>query len=342
MPKSIRQNRGLYFSILLMVIAAVTYYSVASMPEDKIDPQQLNSVLVILVVTILIVGNILIGRLLNRILTWKRFPIGRFVTQLLSSALLTIAAVSSTYTLVKQNLTDSPPDIQQLIGVNLYSLAVLLPIFSIYFGIRFIRSWRKSELEAEQLQKENARSQMNSLKNHLDPHFLFNNLNVLSSLMDTDVEASKEFLGHFSQVYRTLLRSEAEDLVTLDEELQLISSYAYLLKIRFGEGLKLNINVAEEDREKYVPPLSLQMLIENVVKHNIATKSKPSVVDITTKYDYMTVTNNIQLKPFDEKTRSGTGLDNLVARFQHFTDQKVHIHKERGLFNVHLPLIVVE
>jgi len=340
--RRIQQDKAFYISIALIVVSVLMLLHLRGLPADRLNPSILTVADILLTISVLIVGNTLIGRILDRLISWKSKPVSRYILQMIMGVVFSLASLTVSYLFVKGNFTDSAPDHSQIITLNLFGLAVLLPIFSIYFGIKFIRSWRKSELEAEQLQRANAKSQMMSLKNHLDPHFLFNNLNVLSSLMDTDIEGSKEFLGHFSEVYRTLLRSETEDLVTVSEELKLIDSYAHLLKIRFREGLQLNINVSEADREKCIPPLSLQMLIENVVKHNIATRSKPSKIEVTTKYDFLTVSNNIQLKPFDEKTKSGTGLNNLIARFAHFTEKKVHIHEERGQFHVHLPLISVE
>jgi len=220
--------------------------------------------------------------------------------------------------------------------------AIILPTFSLYFGYQFLKDWRRSEVESERLLKENARSQMMSLKNHLDPHFLFNNLNILSSLMDKDVELSKEYLDKFAEVYRIILKAEHSDLTLLEEEIKLLDSYVYLLKIRFGKSVIFKIDLTKAALEKALPPLSIQMLIENAIKHNMASEAKPITIDISSDSHHVIVKNNIQKKTYAEQEREGTGLDNIKNRYEFFSDQPVIINETADTFSVTLPLIEIE
>ena len=154
-------------------------------------------------------------------------------------------------------MTSAPADAAQVVLLNIYGAAFILPLFSFYFGYKFLRDWRKSELESEQLMRENTRSQLMSLRNHLDPHFLFNNLNILSSLMDKDIELSKEYLDKFAEVYRVILKTEYSDLTTLREELGLIESYVYLLKIRFRYAVFFNFEIEDSILNRALPPLTI-------------------------------------------------------------------------------------
>jgi sensor histidine kinase YesM len=149
-------------------------------------------------------------------------------------------------------------------------------------GAAFFERWREVVDEAEQLKKENLQSQLEGLKGQVNPHFLFNSLNSLSSLISDDPEKAEKFLDEMSKVYRYLLRTNEDGLTTLQAEMDFISSYFHLLKTRYGDGL--NMQTAIEDRflTYLVPPLTLQMLIENAVKHNMILKDNPLQIMILT------------------------------------------------------------
>ena len=226
--------------------------------------------------------------------------------------------------------------------MNLYGAALILPIFSLYFGYKFLKDWRRSELETERLLKENARSQMMSLKNHLDPHFLFNNLNILSSLIDKDPNLSKDYLDKFASVYRIILKSETDDLTTIEEELQLIDAYVHLLKIRFQDNIIFDLRVNPDHYAMGIPPLSLQMLIENAIKHNMATKTQPLHIKVYSENDMIMVENNIQKRKYAAEEREGSGLENIKNRYAFFSDKDMRVDITDILFKVYLPLIEIE
>ncbi len=284
----------------------------------------------------------ILDSILDLVLSWKKHPGLRFLLQMVVGTGLSLLCLNISYHIIRTNYTTSSPDSTQLFVMNLYGAAMILPIFSLYFGYRFLKDWRRSELETERLLKENARSQMMSLKNHLDPHFLFNNLNILSSLIDKDKALSKEYLDKFASVYRIILKSETDDLTTIEEELQLVKAYVHLLEIRFQQNTRIDINVNPIHYPKGIPPLSLQMLIENAIKHNMATKTQPLYIKVYTNEDMIIVENNIQQRKYAANDRKGSGLENIKNRYAYFSDQAIQIEENDKIFKVLLPLIDID
>lgn len=295
-----------------------------------------------LVVLFLWIGNYLISKGLDRWLPWRKFGNKRFFLHLFFGVVYSIGVINLAYFLVKALFTDFLPTIGQLIVANVYGAAVFVPSFSIYFGLYFLRHWQESALEMERFQRESITSQLTSLKNHLDPHFLFNNLNILSALIDKDREMSQEFLGRFAQVYRTMLLTKSEDLVTLQEEVEFIETYIYLIKTRFEEHIQFEIDIGDDDAIFMLPPLTLQMLVENAVKHNNIIPDHPLKLQIKREGNRLNVMNTIMEKPEDIRTKSGTGLANIKARYKYYTDEELVIGKKGELFVVSLPLVETE
>ncbi|MEJ0031423.1 MAG: histidine kinase [Bacteroidota bacterium] len=279
------------------------------------------------------IGNRLLTKRLDKAMSWSRWGNVRFFTQLLSGLSYLLLLINGTYYAIKTPLTGNPPTLEQLIVANAWGIVIFVPVFSIYFSLHFLRHWRSTELEMIRYQRETIRSQLDSLKNHLDPHFLFNNLNILASLIDKDKNASKEFIHKFAEVYRSILKNKADDLILVSEEMSFIESYIYLIKTRFEENIQFNIDVRSND--KMVPPLTIQMLVENAIKHNIA----PLVINITEDGDYLIVSNSLNRLASDSH---GTGLSNVRKRYAHFTDKPVEVIEENKLFIVRIPLLEIE
>ncbi len=160
--------------------------------------------------------------------------------------------------------------------------------------------------------------------------------------MDKDLDLSKEYLDKFAEVYRIILKAEHSDLSLLNEELQMIDSYIYLLRIRFAESVFFSIDLTESDSQKVLPPLSLQMLIENAIKHNMATEQQPITIKIYTEGEHIIVENNLQKKKYDTQTRKGSGLENIKNRYEFFTDKEVEILETKDRFKVKLPLLEID
>jgi sensor histidine kinase YesM len=294
-------------------------------------------------VTLLLwLGNRTITKLLDRYFPWLTYGRRRFFTHLISGVLYSLLIINLAYYGFKTLFTEDPPILEQIIAANILGIALFIPTFSLYFSLQFLTQWQKTELEMEKFQKESIRSQLASLKNHLDPHFLFNNLNILSSLIDKDTEQSQHFLVRFAQVYRTMLLTKVEDLVTLEEEMEFIEAYIFLIKTRFEDNINFEINISEEANYSMIPPLTLQLLIENAVKHNIITEDRPLNIKIDASEQEMNIINTRYDKPEDLKTKSGTGLKNLKERYAYFCDIPIIFEMKSKTYEVTVPLLQIE
>lgn len=293
-----------------------------------------------LISSLLWVGNRFLTNRLDKSMPWGRWGNIRFFTQLLFGLSYLLVLINATYYAIKTQVTGNPPSAEQLIVANAWGSIIFVPVFSIYFSLHFLRHWRKSELEMERYQKETMRSQLDSLKNHLDPHFLFNNLNILAALIEKNKEASKEFIHKFAEVYRSILKSKADDLILVSEEMEFIQSYIYLIKTRFEEHIRFDISISDDSNHKMLPPLTVQMLLENAIKHNFITEGKPLVISVKAEGDYMVVSNTLN-KAVDEIS-SGTGLTNIRRRYAHFTDKPVEVNEANGMFEVRIPMLEIE
>ena len=207
-------------------------------------------------------------------------------------------------------------------------------------GISRYESWRANLKETDALKTSYRQSQLQGLKSQVNPHFLFNSLNSLSSLISEDEEAAEKFLDEMSKVYRYMLRNDEEQLVSLQTELSFVNSYTYLLKARYGDGLELQIQVEEADRLKLIPPLTLQVIIENAVNQNAINKQSPLRISINSYKDgSLIVHNNVQPKVVTEIMDYETGLDNLVNKYRLLNESEVIIKESKAERSIQLPLI---
>jgi two-component sensor histidine kinase len=224
-----------------------------------------------------------------------------------------------------------------------FDLGEFLPTFfitlfiSIFMhGRTFLLEWRHAAAEAERLKKEQIAAQYETLKNQVNPHFLFNSLNVLTALVHRDADQAEQFVRQLSKVYRYVLDSRNSETVTLEQELQQLEAYIFLLKIRFNESFHAEIKV--DSRQKQIAPLTLQMLVENAIKHNESSKSNPLYVKIWEENDHVVVRNNLQHKSMVSDS-SGVGLSNIRARYAFLTDKPIAIKETAEYFEVRIPTV---
>ncbi len=211
-------------------------------------------------------------------------------------------------------------------------------VTGLQLGLTFIKNWKESQLISEKLKKENIQAKLESLKNQVNPHFLFNNLNILTVLIDNNKSQAKEFVEKFAEVYRYLLKSKDKELARVETELEFINSYLYLLKIRFEKSIYVKININPVFLDSYIPPLALQLLIENAIKHNISSMAKPLYIEIYTEQGYLIVKNNLQFKE-DSGEGTNTGLQNITNRYAFLSEKNIIIEKTEKDFIVCLPLL---
>jgi sensor histidine kinase YesM len=197
---------------------------------------------------------------------------------------------------------------------------------------------KESELIIERLKKESLISQFESLKNQINPHFLFNSLNVLTELITQKPEYAIVFIKELADVYRYVLENKNKEVVELETELSFVKAFSYLLNIRYPENLKINIGIDNHINGILIPPLTLQMLIENSIKHNIISSQQPLLIEINMEEDYLVVKNNIQRKKISG-IPSGIGLKNIESRYNFLTDKKIHVSDNGKYFIVKIPIL---
>lgn len=206
-------------------------------------------------------------------------------------------------------------------------------------GIYRYNNWRENLKETEKIKKAFTQSQLLGLKSQVNPHFLFNSLNTLSSLISEDEKGAEAFLNEMSKVYRYMLRGDDEQLVPLQTELKFIQSYIYLLEKRFGQSLQVKLNIDEDDLDKLIPPLSLQVLIENAFNQNVMSKADPLLITICSNGKEVLVRNNRKPKMISNDMDIESGLDNLVTKYRLLNGINVTIKDEEKQRSIFLPLI---
>jgi two-component system, LytTR family, sensor kinase len=205
----------------------------------------------------------------------------------------------------------------------------------------FMNRLKKAQLEAEQLKKQNIEARFEALRNQINPHFLFNCFNVLSTLVHKDADASSTFIAQLSNVYRYLLYNQENKIVPLKDELAFLDSYTYLLRTRFNENLIIENRISDSSNRIMVAPASLQMLIENAIKHNVASRKQPLKIVLDKEEDYIVVSNTLQKKETEEESTK-IGLGNIIKRYKLLSDQPVIIEMTQINFIVKLPILQVE
>ncbi len=205
----------------------------------------------------------------------------------------------------------------------------------------FLRQQREAQLEAERFKKISVQAQFQSLKSQVNPHFLFNSLNVLSTLVHKDPDVASEFIEELAKVYRYVLQNFEKELIELETELTFIESYVYLLEKRFGSSLQIELNIPSKFRTYYVVPVAIQMLIENAIKHNISSRNRPLHIYVyIDANNHLVVKNNLQLKP-EKETSTQIGLENISKRYQFVSSQGIVIQQDKDFFTILLPLLHV-
>ncbi len=221
--------------------------------------------------------------------------------------------------------------------ISEYIVFTIISLFS--FTRSFMKQWKAQVNEVEALTKERFRLKYKVFQNQVSPHFLFNSLNVLNSLIDIDKEKSKAFTHELSNFYRQVLEMKDKDVVGLEEELDIVKRYIYLQSIRFEKALAFEV-IQSKVNDKKLIPLSIQSLVENAIKHNEISKSNPLHITIKIKEDEVVVKNNLQRKNLQEPS-SKTGLKNLMGRYEFLTQKKMLIEENNDYFSVTIPLIQI-
>jgi two-component system LytT family sensor kinase len=297
-------------------------------------------------------SSLLSARWMDKRIPWEKWPLKRFFAQLfcqIVSVFILLTILTFVLTLIfgpQPDLKDNGPE--KLDEWQFVFVCVMLSILisAVQTGNYLLQRWKTSMMEAAELKLNAAelkqiamQAELQSLKLQLDPHFMFNNFSTLSALIEEDKNTALSFLENLSRVYRYMIINLNNDIITLREELKFIQAYAFLIKIRHGENVDIQTDIPEAINARGIPPITLQLLIENAIKHNVASSAQPLHIHIyLNEAGKLTVSNNIQLIPTNIPSTK-LGLENIRNRYRLLSNRSAEIKEANGLFMVELPLL---
>lgn len=283
-------------------------------------------------------GNQVIGWCYDKKLPWEDNPTKTFLYRAVSSVIFTaidIVVVSYLiYTFIYR--IDVFDQIHRLIIYAIVTFVIAMLVTTIIYLGHFFVSWRESLIQKEKYKQDALSMQYETLKSYVNPHFLFNSLSVLSSLVEKDTAKSQLFIRQLSDIYRYVLEQKDKELVPLETELAFIVSYISLHRIRHGENLKVDLNV--DNKSGYIIPLSLQILLENAFKHNVISEDEPLAVTVKREANFIVVQNKLQIRKTINQSE-GIGLETISKRYEFFTKQQLVISNDNHFFTVKLPVL---
>ncbi len=285
-------------------------------------------------------GMIFLTNMLERKLPWLKNPIKRLVYQVLILFVFTgiiIFLGLSTWLMLAEDIGFR--EVSGLVAPSL-KIVYIFMFLSLVLGnaVLFFKNWKKSAIQQEELKRAHLALQYQSLKDQVKPHFLFNSLSSLATLINTDTKKATQFVHKLSDVYRYVLEQRENELVPLKEDLKFMEDYIFLQKIRFGDNLQIETSL-DLDQNRMVIPLSLQMLVENAIKHNEISKEHPLVIGISsTGNGHVIVKNNLQRRKISE-TSLDTGLENLRKQITYFSSDPLLVLEEADAFIVRMPTV---
>jgi sensor histidine kinase YesM len=289
-------------------------------------------------------GNGIINNYLDKKWDWLEQTNLRVYYGILATTLYTIPAVLAinyvTFIYIN-NMTVEEFFDERTIWIHFFYIILSLGVSTFMHAKSFMTNWKnvsKKEVTEQKIIAGTANAKFESLKNQIDPHFLFNSLNVLSSLIEENPDNAQRFTTSLSKVYRYVLEQKDKDLVSVEEELSFAKTYMNLLKMRFENSLTYELPTENINPEAKVVPLSLQLLLENTVKHNVVSEQKPLHIKIFIEGDYLVIQNNFQKKEVLQD-RQGVGLQNIINRYGIISNRKVLIEQNENWFSVKIPIL---
>lgn len=279
---------------------------------------------------------------MNKITPWGKTIFKRFPLQLAFTVGIAAIVATSITLLANWISVYEYHELARVVLTNILIYAVVnIVVMAIFEGWILFIERAKAKQMADNLQTELAQIKFEVLKSQINPHFMFNSLNVLSALINKDVKKAQEFIDEFSMIYRYVLETIEQPVTTLGKELEFMRSYFFLQQIRYGENLTYSVNITAGLMELFLPPLSLQVVLENAMKHNIINQSKPLHIEISNEALTLVVKNNIQPK-ISKGTSTGLGLKNLIKRYAFISSLEPEFKVETSHYIARLPLIKIE
>jgi two-component system LytT family sensor kinase len=281
-----------------------------------------------------------INRRIEKKITWQRNPVRRFFIQLFLNIafILFFSVVVKLFILVYLLHMDIHPFFREELAINGIIIFITLIIVLGDLCLFLIRRWRYSLIELEVSKRESLQFQFEMLRHQINPHFLFNSLNALNSLIYSDQDKAADFTRQLAQVFRNVLEMQDKEMVTLGEEIKLAEAYIRMIRIRFGQNLEITISPDTCEFDKYIPCMTTQLLIENALNHNIISGAMPLKIDIYTADGFLIIKNNLQLKTGSPNS-TGMGLKNIANRYRMIGTGSIEVIRDTDSFMVRLPLI---
>ena len=285
--------------------------------------------------------NLFMIRLLNRLMPWSHKALNRIFVQFVYSVTIAVL-VSLIFTLFANVLKPYAEDFEGVIISNalIFSVVNIVVMTILEAWIFYIQS-KRSEQKARNLQQELSQIKYEVLKSQINPHFMFNSLNVLSGMIKKDTGKAQQFIDEFSQIYRYVLETIEQPVATLEKELDFMRSYLFLQQIRYGEDLSYSVSIKAHLLNMVLPPLSLQIVLENAIKHNIINQTEPLRIDVYSMDNYLIIRNNLQPKMSMSRS-TGLGLKNLTKRYAMISPEEPVFSIETNYYIAKLPLIDIE
>ena len=277
--------------------------------------------------------------ILDKRLPWLHKPLLRLILSLLIDILWLSLIVFFVNTFFQKLILHK--NFIEVINITFYGFRyafvfLLIGILTLN-GILFFKNWKQSAVNEEILKREKLAIEYEALKNQVNPHFLFNSLTALTSLVYTDQEKAVIFIRNFSDVYRYVLEFQGKEIIDLASERKLIESVAFLYKIRYEENLQIDIDLPDTEN-KFIIPMALQMLLENAVKHNIISENQPLRVEIKEREGFIEVKNNLQPKTVITNS-SKIGLKNIISQYKYLSDKEVIVEVTDKFYTVKIPVL---
>ncbi len=285
-------------------------------------------------------GNTFVSHLIDQVYSWLKDTVKRFLLGIVGaavySALAMLALIWFFRFSMNIDITDNNPK------TIYFTIVLSILVLMVMLAKEFLFSWRALALQEEKMKNEVLASKFELLKSQVNPHFMFNSLNTLTSLIYQNQDLAARYVGQLSRVYRSVLSSGKNEIVTIEEELKVLESYIYLQSIRFEDRLRVDINISEDIRKKHIPPMVLQMLIENCIKHNEITEENPLIIEVFGEGEMICVKNKISEKQVLPGDNSSIGLSNIEARYEMLSDIPIEVINNGKQFIVKIPILILE
>jgi sensor histidine kinase YesM len=295
----------------------------------------------ILIAVIIWEGNRFLLFSLRSYVDWINKPLRKIAILILSVTFYTVPLSVLLLVGWYKLFSKTPVNWDTVTESSLIILVAVIFITHVYETVFLVKESESEMIRSEQLERARAEAELEALKNQIDPHFIFNSLNTLSHLIENKPDKARQFNDNLADVYRYILQNKARDLVLLREEMEFLQSYFLLLQIRFENAVKLVIHIDDTSLDRYlIPPISLQILAENAIKHNEFSENMPLLLEIEMKNDDLVVHNRVHKKTL-RKASSKIGLQNLGERYKLTTDKEITIKEEEKDFTVSLPVLKI-